>query len=232
MSDRWLEYFGDQKSDNPEWLRTAVDHWSFMQHLYGEIQRTVPKGSRILDIGCGMGYSDLYLGSYGYKVTGIDNDHRIVDRAITFGRQLGIDATFRQADAFDLSGEHGKHDLVFSVGVLEHFDREVTIQLLQEQARCASYVLICIPTKYTTYAAPITDERIYRIPQLRDIVSDAGLNVVRSFGYGDVTATTKQIWLKRLLPHAVYRMMQNRGFAFNICVIGESKTFQPATDIK
>jgi len=222
MSDRWLEYFGDQSTDNPKWLRSAVDHWSFLLNMYGEIMNLVPKGSKIIDIGCGMGYTDLYLASSGYKVTGIDNDQRIVDRAKAFSKQLGINANFKLADAFDLSDEYGKHDLAFSVGVLEHFDRKITIQLLQEQARCAKQVMICIPTKYTAYADPITDERIYTIAQLRDIVSDAGLDVVRSFGYGDVVATRPQIWLRRLIPYGVYRYVQNRGFAFGIAVAGKS----------
>lgn len=225
MSDRWLDYFGDQSTDNPEWLKSAVDHWSFMQNIYGEIQQLVPNNGSILDIGSGMGYTDLYLTSYGYSVIGIDNDQRIVDRATAFGKQLGLDTTFKLGDAFDLSDEYGKHDLAFSVGVLEHFDREVTVQLLQEQAKCAKQVLICIPTKYTIYAAPITDERIYPISQLRNIVRDAGLDVVKSFGYGDVLATAPQIWFRRLMPYGFYRYLQNRGFAFGICVAGKSSHF-------
>ncbi len=222
MSDRWIEYFGEQNISNPEWLKSAVDHWSFMQNLYGEIHRLLSKGDSILDIGCGMGFTDLYLTSCGYRVTGIDNDQRIVERATAFGERLGIGSEFKLADAFDLSSEYGKHALAFSVGVLEHFDRGVTIQLLEEQARCARFVLICIPTKYSVYAAPITDERIYSVSQLRSIMRDAGLEVVRSFGYGDVVATQPQIWFRRLLPHGIYRYLQNCGFAFGICVAGKS----------
>lgn len=220
MSDRWLEYFGEQKPDNPGWLKSAVNHWSFMQHFYGELQRIAPPGAKLLDIGCGMGFTDLYLASMGYRVTGIDNDGRIIERASAFSEITGIDAEFKLGDAFDLSAETETYEVAFSLGVLEHFDREVTIELLQEQAKCARQVMICIPTQYTAYAAPITDERIYTISQLRKIVADADLEVTRSFGFGDVTVTPKQVWIRRLLPQGVYRYMQNRGFAFNICVVG------------
>jgi len=224
MSDRWLDYFGAQRIDNPAWLKGAVDHWSFMLQLYGEIQRILPDGGRILNVGCGLGYTDLYLASHGYQMTGIDNDSRIVERAREFGGRLGIAADFQVADAFDLASLNGKFDLALSVGVLEHFDREVTIQLLQEQARYARFVLICIPSRYTAYAAEITDERIYTMRQLRAMVGDAGLEVSRSFGFGDVTVTPAQIWIKRLLPHALYRIIQNQGYAFNMAVIGRSRT--------
>ncbi|MBX6324100.1 MAG: hypothetical protein IRY94_19970, partial [Rhodospirillaceae bacterium] len=88
------------------------------------------------------------------------------------------------------------------------------------QAKCAPRVLIQIPTRYTAYAAQITDERIYAIRQLRRIVEDAGLRVEAAFGYGDVTATRRQIWLRLLLPRAVWRAMQNLGFAYSIAVMG------------
>ncbi len=104
---------------------------------------------------------------------------------------------------------------------MEHFDREVTIQLLLEQARCAPRVLIQIPTRYTALTGEITDERIYTIGELKRIVQEAGLKVVTAFGYGDVTVTPAQIWLRRFLPHMVWRWLQNHGYAYSIAVLGE-----------
>lgn len=134
---------------------------------------------------------------------------------------LGVPANFETADAFDLSKFHSKFDLAFSCGVLEHFDREVTVQLLQEQAFCAKKVLIQIPAIYTKYTGEITDERIYSINQLAKIVEDAGLKVVEKFGYGDLTATRTHVLLRRLLPRAIWRMAQNMGYAYSLAVIGE-----------
>jgi SAM-dependent methyltransferase len=223
VSDRWLSYFGEQRADNPGWLATAVQHWGFMEILYGELMKAVPVGGRLLDVGCGMGFTDLFLASAGYQVTGIDNDPRIVERARTFGAAMGINAGFKVGDAFDLSREPDTFDLAFSIGVLEHFDRDVTIQLIREQARCARQVAICIPTKYTAYSDGITDERIYSVRQLRRIVHDAGLQVRRSFGFGDVTATPLHRLVRLVLPRAVFRYAQNRGYGYNMCVIGERR---------
>jgi SAM-dependent methyltransferase len=184
------------------------------------IQGHCPPPARILDIGCGPGWSDLYLASCGYQVTGIDSDEILVAKARDLAARLNIPAQFDQADAFDLSRFHGQFDLAYSCGVLEHFDREVTVELLRKQAKCAKRVLIQIPTKYTAYTGEITDERIYTTGQLKRIVRDAGLTVEVAFGYGEVTVTPAQVWLRRLLPRMAWRWLQNRGFAYSIAVLG------------
>lgn len=83
-------------------------------------------------------------------------------------------------------------------------------------------MLIQIPTRYTAYTGEITDERIYTIGELKHIVEEAGLRIEAAFGYGDVTVTPEQIWLRRLLPRAAWRWLQNRGLAYSIVVIGRS----------
>ncbi len=220
MTDRWHDYFDNQGVFQSAWLKTAVGHWGFHETLYGMIQRYCPPPARILDVGSGPGWTDAYLASAGYEVTGIDNEARLVELASGLAMRLGSAACFEQADAFDLRSYYDRYDFVFSCGVLEHFDRDVTIRLLQEQARCAPCVLIQIPTRYTAYTGEITDERIYTVKELRSIVEDAGLKVVAAFGYGDVTVTPFQIWLRRLLPRGLWRWLQNRGFAYSIAVIG------------
>jgi len=53
--------------------REAVD---LLHRLAG-----VPKGSNVLDLCCGYGRHALALAEYGYKVTGLDNSHYLIDRA-------------------------------------------------------------------------------------------------------------------------------------------------------
>lgn len=222
MSDRWYDYFSKHGASEKSWLEAAVRHWGFHQILYGVIQRYCPPPARIFDVGSGPGWSDLYLSSSGYNVSGIDNEPRLAELASDLATRLGVAASFEVADAFDLSPYYGHFDLAYSCGVLEHFDREITIQLLREQAKCARRVLIQIPTRYAAYTGEITDERFYTINELRRIVQDAGLQVEAAFGYGDVTATSAQNWLRRLLPRAIYRYLQNRGYAYGIAVLGVS----------
>jgi SAM-dependent methyltransferase len=221
VSDRWKNYFDSHGAFGQNWLETAVPHWGFHEILYGMIAQHCPKNARILGVGSGPGWSEFYLSALGYEVTGIDNEPALVDLARKRANLLGVIAKFEVADAFDLSPFHLKFDLAFSCGVLEHFDRDVTVKLLQEQARCAKKVLIQIPAIYTKYTGTITDERIYTINQLAQIVEDAGLRVVAKFGYGDLTATPMQVFIRRILPRAIWRIAQNKGFAYSIAVVGE-----------
>jgi SAM-dependent methyltransferase len=230
MTERWVEYFSKQGAFGPEWLRHAVDHWQHNEILLGMIQRYFKPGSRILDVGCGPGFTCCYLASSGFEVTGVDSDPTIVGKAKELSTKLGIPVRYQQGNAFSLTPFHGAYDLVMSSGVLEHFDRQVTIQLLQEQARCADHVLIAIPTAYTRYAACITDERIYDMNGLKRIVADAGLTEKSHFGFGDVTVTASQIWLRRVLPRGLYRMLQNSGYAFSIAVLAERTRRQEHSD--
>jgi 2-polyprenyl-3-methyl-5-hydroxy-6-metoxy-1,4-benzoquinol methylase len=167
-----------------------------------------------------MGYSDIALQACGFQVVGIDNDDVIVEKAKSHAIELNSRATFEQADAFDLSCYYGSFDLVYSVGVVEHFDRSVTIQLLQEQAKCEPIVVTLIPTRYIKYSAGLSDERIYTMNELCKLSEEAGLTTIRRFGYGDVISRW-HIWLKRTLPFGLYRLLQNRGYAMGIICIGK-----------
>jgi SAM-dependent methyltransferase len=223
VTERWNDYFARQGALESGWLSTAVDSWKFNENLFGKILVHCPRPARLLDVGCGPAWSSLYLASLGYEVTGVDNEPRLLEFARLTSERLGVRLRVELADAFNLQRFYGKYDLAFSCGVLEHFDRNVTVRLLREQARCASKVLIQIPSKYTSLTGQITDERIYSMLELRRIVREAGLEVLESFGFGDVTVTRGQIWCRRLMPRGVYRAMQNMGYAFAIAVVGQSR---------
>lgn len=222
MSERWKGYFDDHKAFGANWLQAAVPHWGFHETLYGNIVRVCPPPAKIIDVGCGPGWSAIYLASLGYEVTGLDNEPSLVELANENARRLGSKARFIHGDAFDLSPLDLCFDLAYSCGVLEHFDRDVTIHLLKQQSMIANYVLIQIPSRFTSYTGQITDERIYSMGELRRIVEDAGLDLNRSFGYGELNATRLHLALRQLLPRAVWRIMQNLGYCYSLAAIGRS----------
>ena len=204
MTERWKEYIagGLEQAGSP--MRYALEQWMFLFPVYLAILRALPGGGRVLDVGCGAGAFTSLLGVHGYSVVGVDQDADVIARAHAVGRVLGGNAVFEQADAFDLSRFHGGFDLVYSLGVVEHFDRNLTVSLIEEQARCARCVLVVVPTRYTKYAAVVTDERLYTRRQLNAMVRDAGLVVADSFVYGEVPTRLSRN-LRLLLPSALHR---------------------------
>ena len=80
----------------------------------------LPKGSRVLDVGCGIGGSSRILAEYyGFNVTGITISPAQVKRA----RELtpnGLNCHFQVMDALDLKFEDGSFDAVWSVEAVSY----------------------------------------------------------------------------------------------------------------
>ena len=82
----------------------------------------LPKGSRILDVGCGIGGSSRILAKYyGFNVTGITISPAQVKRA----KELtppGLNCNFQVMDALNLKFENGSFDAVWSVEAGAHMN--------------------------------------------------------------------------------------------------------------
>lgn len=221
MSKRWVKYLENQLK-NKSIIEYAAEHWNYNVQLYYQTRKIVNPPAKILEVGCGYGLSSIYLQECGYKVTAIDNDVEIVGLAKKSSEILGSNLTIEKTDAFNLSRYYGLFDLCFSAGLIEHFDRDVTVNLLQEQAKCAKHIIAVIPSKYTKYAGEITDERIYNIIGLRKIFADAGLVSISVFGYGDIPAGL-HTFIKYCLPFGTYRILQNYfSYAMSLGCVGKS----------
>ena len=77
-----------------------------------------PTGSKLLDVDCGPGWSDIYLSSLVYSVTGIDNEAALIDLAKVQNGRFETDMEFKVCDAFDLSKFENRYEMTFSCGVL------------------------------------------------------------------------------------------------------------------
>jgi SAM-dependent methyltransferase len=223
MTERWKQYIegGVAQAGTP--VRFAVEQWMFLFPLYLAIRKALPEGGRLIDVGCGAGAFTSLLTMYGYGAVGVDQDADVVAHARRVGQTLGGNATFEQGDAFDLSRFYDQFGLAYSIGVVEHFDRDVTVSLIREQAKAAKYVLVAIPTRYTKYAAVITDERLYTRAQLEGMVRDAGLVVTDSFVYGEVPTGLARN-MERALPGVLSRKIKYAfSYAMGIGCVGRRK---------
>ncbi len=82
----------------------------------------LPKGSRVLDVGCGIGGSSRILAKYyGFNVTGITISPAQVKRARDL-TPLGLNCKFQVMDALDLKFEDGAFDAVWSVEAGAHMN--------------------------------------------------------------------------------------------------------------
>ncbi len=89
-------------------------NWSGLDQL--------PKGSRILDVGCGIGGSSRILAKYyGFNVTGITISPAQVKRAKEL-TPSGLNCNFQVMDALDLKFADGSFDAVWSVEAGAHMN--------------------------------------------------------------------------------------------------------------
>ncbi|MFQ5873559.1 MAG: class I SAM-dependent methyltransferase [Dehalococcoidia bacterium] len=94
--NEWQEFFDGHA---PLYMQN-----SFTSHTSAEVAFLVdllklPRGSRILDIGCGTGRHSVKLASRGYEVTGVDISSSMLDRAEEAAKEAGVSVEWIQADA-------------------------------------------------------------------------------------------------------------------------------------
>ncbi len=85
----------------------------------------LPRGSRILDVGCGIGGSSRILSNYyGFNVTGITISPEQVKRAKEL-TPFDCNCNFKVMDALDLKFEDGTFDGIWSVEAGAHMNNKI-----------------------------------------------------------------------------------------------------------
>jgi SAM-dependent methyltransferase len=70
------------------------------------LEGEIPKGSRVLDVGCGVGRHSLELARRGYKAVGVDITSAFVELANKTAKAERLEAQFRLKDARKLEFEN------------------------------------------------------------------------------------------------------------------------------
>ncbi|WP_306357742.1 MULTISPECIES: bifunctional 2-polyprenyl-6-hydroxyphenol methylase/3-demethylubiquinol 3-O-methyltransferase UbiG [unclassified Nocardia] len=78
------------------------------------------KGVRVLDVGCGGGYTTEFLHARGSVVSGVDVSPKLVAAARQHAEQTGKDIDYRVGAAEALPFDDAAFDIVTCVDVLEH----------------------------------------------------------------------------------------------------------------
>ena len=87
-------------------------------HILDSYVRELPKGARLLDGGCGMGYWTVHFSRAGYPTLGLDVSRATIDKL----KQLFPEAEFAVGDIRATGLPSGSCDLYFSWGTFEHFE--------------------------------------------------------------------------------------------------------------
>lgn len=107
------------------------------------------RNKSVLDVGTGTGQYCIELALRGARCEGIDKDPESIELANRIANDYQINnCIFREIDLFDFKKYEPKderYDIVFNMGLLEHFDDSQIVKMLKEMRRLGNYVIAGIP---------------------------------------------------------------------------------------
>jgi SAM-dependent methyltransferase len=127
------------------------------------VERFLPPGSSVLDLGCGNGRVAFALAAKGFAVEGLDISPSMIEEARTAAVALGVDARFRVGDAVSLpQAEHELDAVVFGCNGIGHLTRDGKRTCLLEIKRVLRPGGVALLSLRTPYALNTMLPRLLR----------------------------------------------------------------------
>jgi ubiquinone/menaquinone biosynthesis C-methylase UbiE len=142
-----------------ERLLAQAEHWR--EELILDGTHLAP-GTRLLEIGCGVGAVLGVLGNAfpGIRITGVDLEERQVLAARAHLAELGLEAGIHHADALALPFEDESFDHVWMMWLLEHLSDPVAALREARRVLAGNGVLTVIEVDYNSISAEPSTEAI------------------------------------------------------------------------
>ena len=104
-------------------------------------------GVKIIDLGCGFGYSGISLGKLGFDVIGIDENQDVINSFNSNAKKFNSKAKGIVGNIFNLKKlfKHESFDSCYSGGLLEHFSEIEINKLINIQFYLANKIMFEVP---------------------------------------------------------------------------------------
>ena len=169
-------------------LEDALAVKFYIQTLLSEtVMELVPKGASVLEVGCGGSLAIHLLERHGYRCVAVDHDPSSLQFSTLIRTHLQTSVALADADAFRLPFRDDSFDYVYSVGMIEHYERSDQEALVAEMRRCATrFVHLEVPNVRETsafYPLLIADDDERHLPcDINDLLKVAGMRPIRYDG--------------------------------------------------
>jgi ubiquinone/menaquinone biosynthesis C-methylase UbiE len=154
MTDGYVHGYA---SEEQERLLSQAEHWRDELIVAGTV---LTPGTRLLEVGCGVGAVLGILGEEfpGVVLAGVDVEERQLEVARAHLASLDLSAELRQADALDLPFEDASFDHVWMMWFLEHVDDPVAALREARRVLVTGGMLTTIEVDYNSvWASPTSD---------------------------------------------------------------------------
>ncbi|WP_121959103.1 glycosyltransferase [Petrotoga sp. 9T1HF07.CasAA.8.2] len=172
------------------------------------------RNAKILEVGTGTGNFSIEIAMREAKVTGIDIEESSIRLAKRISQDFEItdNIEFLLGDGFNLKKEGFKNfDIVFNMGVLEHFEDKQLVKMLEEMGQAGKFVVVGVPwsgsqiyklSKQFSIANGTWEYGFERdFYTLREQFKRAGLYLLNESVIGGIVEV--YYYLKRINPNAV-----------------------------
>lgn len=144
---KWSKLYEEEiKSSN------VYDYIQEKLRTKGTIIKLIKKyatNGNVMEVGSGTGILALQMASLGNKVIALDSDADMIalSKKYFLNEFNGVNITYVNKDIRDYKSKE-KIDVIYSIGILEHYNDDEIIELLNKQLELSKYVIFGIPTKY------------------------------------------------------------------------------------
>jgi len=170
----WDHYYSSIQGDIKTYIGELVTHRKFIETITDCNPRTV------LEVGCGTGRTSIFLSHLGVSTTALDRDAGVIETAKRMNAALNGAVEFVEGNAFELPFEDSSFDVAFHQGVLEHFNDEQIVQIINEQLRIARTVVFSVPSNHYPQK-DFGDERLLSKKSWEKILSP--FKIIKSSNY-------------------------------------------------
>ncbi|OIO80974.1 hypothetical protein AUJ84_02035 [Candidatus Pacearchaeota archaeon CG1_02_32_132] len=113
----------------------------------------LPKGSKILEAGCGAGNYVVSLAKLGHKPIGLEIDGERVKIAKKYMEEYGLSKNIIfEGNLTKIPFKDEEFDAIFCHGVIEHIpDSEAAVREMTRVLKKGGYAMISVPNRYTSF---------------------------------------------------------------------------------
>jgi ubiquinone/menaquinone biosynthesis C-methylase UbiE len=196
------EYVHGYGTPEQERLVEQAEHW---RHRLIRDGTELEPGTRLLEVGCGVGAVLAVLGQEfpGVRLTGIDIEQKQLDYARGHLKRAGVEATLLQADARELPFEDESFDHVWMMWFLEHVADPPAVLREARRVLVPGGAITAIEVDYSTCRAEPSTPAVEAL--FRSMVqgmaasgwSDAGTRLpgwLREAGFREVDEGERAFW--------------------------------------
>lgn len=223
-----IEWDWDSAAYSPAWHEPIFDL----------MKRYIPRASAVLEVGAGGSHTlGAIAGRLDCQAVGIEPDTGGIRKALELADSESAQVTMLRGDGFQLPLAADSFDVVYSLGLIEHFDRNDSSALIREHVRVCKQggrVIIAVPNFwnlphtlrkwYLGKNYEYYPEESYRPSTLKEMMNQEGLTIEQADGLAPLWGLSMASWAWRpmlvLERSGIKNLLENIGNPSTRAMIG------------